>query len=292
MERDVDPRSRDYDVDARDRAERDQTGTRSPDVRDRSDPHQVFTRGLEVPRGLARERLVEGGREYDLRGSQVRALAAIGAFRVVPAGELRDAHDVPMRLDRGDLYELRRAGLVRVVTPKLHPQRTPLVTLTRCGRALLEAHRRPDDREAQTFYAGVARPKELAHDAQVYRAYVQTADRLHDDGATVVRVRLDHELKRDYQRFLQEGNRGRADSDGRPRRDAEEIRAWAETHHLPFFDERVHFPDVRVEYESRDGRPGFEDLEIRTPHYRGAHAAAKAKAGFTPFDPDVAQEFV
>lgn len=288
MERDFDPRSRDHDVDVRDRAERDP----SQGVRDRSDPHEVFTRGLDVPRGLQRERLAEGEREYDLRGSQVRALAAIGAFRVVPAGELRDAHDAPMRIDRGDLYELRRAGLVRIVTPKLHRQRTPVVTLTHRGRALLEAHRRPDSHEAQTFYAGVARPKELAHDAQVYRAYVQTADRLRDDGATVVRVRLGHELKRDYQRFLQERNKGRADSDGRPQRDVEEIKTWAETHHLPFFDEQVHFPDVRVEYESRDGRWGFEDLEVRTRHYRGAHAAAKAKAGFTPFDPDFAQEFV
>jgi hypothetical protein len=291
MERDFDPRSPDQHAHARDGAERHRSAPASPDAREAHDPNHAFTRGLDIPRGLERERLVDGGRAYELRGSQVRALAAVGAFRVVPAGELRDAQGAPLRLDRGDLYELRRAGLVRVVTPELHRQRTALVTLTNRGRAVLEAHRRPSDPQAQTFYAGVARPKELAHDAQVYRAYVQTAARLRDDGATVVRVRLDHELKRDYQRFLQQGNRGRPDSDGRPTRSAEEIKAWAETHHLPYFDERVHFPDVRVEYEDRDGRPGFEDLEIRTPHYRGAHAAAKARAGFTPFDPDFAQEF-
>ncbi len=35
--------------------------------------------------------------------------------------------------------------------------------------------------------------------------------------------RLDYELKRDYQRFLQERNRGRSDSDGRPTRSRDEI---------------------------------------------------------------------
>lgn len=292
MDLDFDPRSRDREVDPRTPAEREQPDARGREVPDRDDPQAVFARRLDLPRGLPRERTVEGRHQYELRGSQARALAAIGAFRVVPAGELRDAHDVPMRPDRGDLYELRRAGLVRVVTPKLHRHRTALVTLTRRGRALLEAHRRPEDRDAQAFYAGIARPKELAHDAQVYRAYLQTADRLKESGSVVVRVRLDHELKRDYQRFLQEPNRGRPDSDGRPQRDADEVRAWAEAHHLPFFDDRVHFPDVRVEYETADGRPGFEDLEIRTGHYRGMHAADKAMAGFTPFDPDFAEEFL
>jgi hypothetical protein len=35
---------------------------------------------------------------------------------------------------------------------------------------------------------------------------------------------LDYELKRDYQRFLQERNRGRKDRHGRPDREPEEIR--------------------------------------------------------------------
>ena len=35
-----------------------------------------------------------------------------------------------------------------------------------------------------------------------------------------------------------------------------------------------------IEYDDRDGRRGVEDLEVITPHYRGAHAAAKAAAGF------------
>jgi hypothetical protein len=280
---------------------RDETDTRDQapaprDARDRTEGdgnvNDVFVRALDLPRELDRHQLVEGPRTYQLRESQVRALAAVGAFRVVPAGELRDDRGAPMRLDRGDLRDLERAGLVKVVTPATHPHRPALVTLSSRGRALLEAHRRPDVRQHQTFYAGAARARELTHDAQIYCAYVKTAGQLQRDGGTILRVRLDHELKREYQRFLQEPNRGRHDSDGRPRRDADERRAWAESNELPYFDASVHFPDLRIEYERADGQFAVEDIEVRTPHYRGAHAMAKARAGFTPFDPDYAQEFV
>jgi hypothetical protein len=45
----------------------------------------------------------------------------------------------------------------------------------------------------------------------------------------------------------------------------------------------VQFPDVRIEYERPDGRHDVEDVEVTTPHYRGAHAASKAAAGFTRY---------
>jgi hypothetical protein len=43
----------------------------------------------------------------------------------------------------------------------------------------------------------------------------------------------------------------------------------------------VHFPDARIEYEDRDGWPRHEDIEVVTGNYRGAHAGAAAKSGFT-----------
>ena len=52
-------------------------------------------------------------------------------------------------------------------------------------------------------------------------------------------------------------------------------------HELPYFDDSVHFPDARIEYEDRDGRLRYEDIEVVTGHYRGAHAAATAHTGFT-----------
>ncbi len=98
--------------------------------------------------------------------------------------------------------------------------------------------------------------------------------------ANIHRVVLENELKAEYQEFLQERNRNRDDSDGRPDRDPSEIQSWAREHNLPCDDQgHVQFPDVRIEYDI-DGRDHTLDVEVMTPHYRGAHAAAKSGSGF------------
>ena len=88
-----------------------------------------------------------------------------------------------------------------------------------------------------------------------------------------------HDLKREYQQWLQERNRGRPDSDARPDRDPREIERWARERDLPYFDDRVRFPDFRIEYEL-DRRDRHEDVEVVTEHYRGAHVASVARPGF------------
>ena len=159
------------------------------------------------------------------------------------------------------------------------------VVLTDRGRDLLEANRHERQERSweprQTFYAGLRKPRELTHDSKVYRAYLRAEERLREQGGRVDRVVLDYELKRDYQRFLHERNRGRKDCDGRPDREPEEIARWAREHDLPYDDGHVHFPDARIEYEDRDGRSRHEDIEIVTGHYRGAHAGAVARSGFS-----------
>ena len=60
-----------------------------------------------------------------------------------------------------------------------------------------------------------------------------------------------------------------------------EIEEWAREHDLPYFDEQVHFPDVRIEYEDADGRWDHVDVEVVTVHYRGAHGAAASRSGFS-----------
>jgi hypothetical protein len=278
------------------------SGERAPE-----DPRDVAMRDVDLPRGHERERVTVGDREYRLRGSESRALATIGAFRVVPATELRDDAGRPGDLRHGDLEHLRRQGLIRVVASLDRDDRTPVLTLTERGRSMLEHHsRQRNTGPSQVFYAERVRARELSHDARVYQAFLRTAERLHAQGARVHRVVLDDELKREYQQFLQERNRGDAASDGRPTRSQAEIEEWARAHSLPLLDGHVQFPDVRLEYEWPDGRRDVEDVEVLTPHYRGAHAAAKGHSGFTgyriggggsraggsPFDPDVASEFL
>ena len=288
---DDDPRDRDADVRERDR-----------DSRDR-DPRDVFLDGLELPRGLEREIVVDGDHRYELNGDDSRSLAAVGAFRVIAERDLRDPREESCDRRDPDLRHLRQEGLTQFVTLD---GRERAVTLTERGHHLLEAHRRDRaDAREQGFYAGVSRPRELSHDVQLYRAYLHEEARLRDEGADIRGVVLDHELKREYQEWLQEHNRGRADSDGRPDRDAREIEEWARDHDLPYFDEAVHFPDFRIEYELH-GRDRHEDIEVVTEHYRGAHAASVARCGFTcygrgggsgrrggrGFDPRVAEEFL
>jgi hypothetical protein len=146
---------------------------------------------------------------------------------------------------------------------------------------LLEHHRDRDRSAPQTFWHGVKRERELAHDVQVYRAYERAAGRLESRGGHVDRVVLDHELKREYQSWLHERDRDRAAYDGHPDRTDEEVREWAREHGLPYFDEEVHFPDVRIEYRDRDGEERHEDVEVVTEHYRGAHGASVTRSGFS-----------
>ena len=316
MGRDQDPRSHDTE---RSRGDEGERGDLSRGSRGGSDPREVlprdlrdvFTRGLALPRGSRRQRVVLRERAYRLSGSDVRLMATVGAFRAVPrhdlespAGRAREARD-------RQIEHLRSSGLIETRPFGAGRSRTTLVTLTEHGRDLLDAaqDRSLDDR--QRFYAGFARRPEITHDAHFHQAYEQAAQAIRERGGHVRRVVLDYELKREYQRFLQERNRQKRDSDGKPDRAADEVREWALEHRLPYEDEHVQFPDVRIEYEDRDGRREIEDLEIVTPHYRGAHAAAKGRSGFQqyrssgarigggsgrgrgrPFDPRVAEEIL
>ena len=246
------------------------------------DWRDVFTRDLDLPRGRSRERVRVNEREYRLSGDDVRTLATVGAFRVVPAGELREPSPrTPTRPAR-DLERLRDQGLVQTTPYVVGRTRTNLVTLTADGRAILEQARRPGAADQrQSFYVGVSKPRELAHDSRVYSAYERSAERLVDRGARIRRVVLEEELKRDYQRFLQAETRARRERGGAAERDPDVVARWAQEHQLPFNDGHVELPDARLEYEDRDGRRAVEDIEVVTPHYRGAHAAAKVSAGFT-----------
>jgi len=61
----------------------------------------ALTHDLDLPRGSSREPVQAQGRAYRLSGHDVRTLAAAGAFRVVPAGELTPSHArTPTRASR------------------------------------------------------------------------------------------------------------------------------------------------------------------------------------------------
>jgi hypothetical protein len=82
---------------------------------------------------------------------------------------------------------------------------------------------------------------------------------------------------------LHERDRDHDHYDGHPNRTDDEIRQWAHEHDLPYFDDEVHFPDLRIEYRDRDGGEDHQDIEVVTSHYRGAHAASVARSGFSRY---------
>ena len=283
--------SRDGRDDARDpQAERDVSRTRDPEPRAGSDRRDLFSRHLDLPHGDARERFEGRERAYLLDEAEMRTLASIGAFRVVPVEDLQAREG----LADADWRRLSDEGLITLETLADVDGSRRIATLAPEGKDLLEAHRQPE-REGpdQAFYAGVVKPRELAHDAQVYRAFSEEAARIEADGGRVTRVVLDYELKRDYQRFL---NREDRPDDAALESDR---RAFAEAQDLSVVRGHLELPDLRIEYNTADGRVEHRDVEVVTEHYSRGQISGKARAGFvcyraagsegrrggTPFDP-------
>ena len=160
-------------------------------------------------------------------------------------------------------------------TIPINHEPTRVVVLTREGKALLDG-RRDDGATGRTqqYHAGLVKPRELAHDAQLYRLYQAEAGRLEDEGGRITRVVLDYELKREYQTFLNRPDRSTEDDGG------EDIQAFATAHQLSVIDGHLELPDLRIEYETADGRLESRDVELVTEHYSRGQLAGKARAGF------------
>ena len=99
------------------------------------DPRDGFMRHVDLPRGPERQIVRNRNRGYTLRGSETRTLTTVGAFRVVPTGELRDHENAPARDLSADIRHLREQGLIETVRVPGH--RGSVVVLTNEGRAIL-----------------------------------------------------------------------------------------------------------------------------------------------------------
>src|ERR1700737_3493154 len=75
------------------------------------DPRDVFLDGLELPRGLEREVVLDRDHRYEINGEESRTLAATGAFRVVSERDLRAPRDPSFDARDDNLRHLRDEGL-------------------------------------------------------------------------------------------------------------------------------------------------------------------------------------
>jgi len=245
-----------------------------PRERPESNEH-VFTRGLTLPRGDEREPVEFRGRTYAINGSESRALATVGAFRVIDIGDF-EAHEHGRDGTHGEWRHLDEQGLVTHSTMTDREGSHHVVSLTREGKDLLNAHatKRSDNRQ-QAFYAGVVKPRELAHDARLYGVFRKEAQQIEGEGGRVTRVVLDYEVKRDYQQFLNRSDRP-ADAPA-----IDDRLAFAQAHDLKVVDGHLQLPDLRIEYETEDGRLEYRDVELVTEHYSRGQVSGKTRAGFT-----------
>jgi hypothetical protein len=259
--------------DGRDDTRSEREPTPGPPARDRSERVGVPMDGLRLPRGPERQPVLARDHVYRLRESEARTLATVGTFRVVRADDVQETRSSRDAWS-GDLRRLAEQGLIQMRTVDVNRESTAVVVLTRAGKDVLEAHREPDQRRAQAFHAGLVKPREIAHDAQLYRLYQAEASRIEADGGRVSRVVLDYEIKRDYQTFLNRPRQGKEPDL------AEDMRTFAAATNLPIVDGHLELPDLRIEYETADGRLDYRDVELVTEHYSRGQLAGKSAAGF------------
>jgi hypothetical protein len=225
---------------------------------------------LDTPRAFS-----DRDRTYLLRESELRSLAAVGTFRVVTPPDLgKYAYngDGP-RMER-DLHRLKRASLVSDKTIAVSRKKTlRVVTLTRRGHELLRKTNQLPEEQAK--YHGLVKPKEVQHDAALYRLYQKEAARIEQAGGRPVRTILDYELKRDLNREL--ASLGEQNDDVRER--------IAASHGLQVIDGKIQLPDLRIEYETAESEPRHIDLDLVTRDYRPREVSEKARAGFALYSP-------
>ncbi len=201
------------------------------------------------------------------------SLREIGRFRVISVSDLAT---YCYREDRArtakDLRGLAQQGLLKDSTLEIsRKQSLRIVTLTKAGHRLLsESNRIPAD---QPIYHGLKKPREVAHDADLYKLYQKEAARIERAGGKPVRVLLDYEIKRRLNRDLARLGTEKDDPDRRA-----EI---AGKHALPIVHGKISIPDLRVEYETPESELRHVDLELATRNYGPRAVAAKASAGFS-----------
>lgn len=217
------------------------------------------------------------GQRYRLNSDQARVLQDVGAFRTITANSL-GKHLYDNNEDRFRKH-MRSLTDQRLLIVQLGTRSNGgYVSLTRVGKELTETNLRSN--RDQAVYSGIVKKRELRHDAAIYDMYQKEARQIAGAGGTPKRIVLDFELKKQVNRQLARiQNASPADRE----RQRQEI---AEAHGLKIVEGKIQFPDVRIEYESRDQEQCKVDLECVTGHYNARQIAAKTAAGFKLYNQD------
>jgi hypothetical protein len=232
----------------------------------------------ELPRGGRRTRDVRTGISAD----QAATLAEVGKFRTV------SVHDLIEHRYGGnggqfaqDVRVLREAALIerRTAVHAKSGKTYDVIVLTSKGR---RAARNAAIREGsgQQFYSGLVKSAEIRHDIGIYRMYQIERAEIEAAGGRVTRVAMDFEIKK---QLMSELNRR-----GEDPREVQRKALIASRYDIEIVNGRFVIPDLRVEYETREGESDRVDLELATGDYKPAQIAAKRAAGLKIYGPDSA----
>jgi hypothetical protein len=191
-------------------------------------------------------------------------LTTVGTFRAVAVKDLRTyQYGQNDWLFDQDLRCLKRQGLIRMHRLMVG-ERTciEVLVLTREAKELLAYVGRENGR--QVSYVGLVKPREVAHDAAIYRMYEAEAAQIKARGGVVHHVVLDSELQASIYATL-------AKARSLPRLAyAKRQRDVAQANGLQVVGGRIPLPDLRLEYQTAEGDLTKVDLELATHHYHGA----------------------
>jgi hypothetical protein len=217
------------------------------------------------------------GRQYRLSGSETDVVRAAGVFRTVRVSDLlKGVYQSNERALERELNHLEAQKLISTSTFRGRP-RERFVNLTAEAKRLADTHLKP--RPNQRMYSGMAKIRELDHDAALYRMYLRACEGIRAEGGDPVRVILDYELKKTLNRDLEAIQKLPPDAQNA------RLAELASAHELTVVDGKIPIPDVRIEYETREGEHAHLDLEYVTGNYRSEAIAAKARAGFSLYAP-------
>jgi len=171
-----------------------------------------------------------------------------------------------------DVEYLVRQGLIEFKSLRYEDSGScQVLTLTKNDHRFLTHTQRAG--KGHAVYHDFTKPRETHHDADLYRLYQKAAAKIEGQGGRNLRVVLDYELKKHLYRDFAKVGKDRNSVDGK--------HVIAERHGLQVVRGKTPVPDVRIEYETRDGERGRVDLELATGHYRGRNLTEKVRAGFS-----------
>lgn len=269
------------------------------------DDNRKVEPGLPRPRTSNQEievppvtRYVSRGEQHDLSRSELLILREIATFRTIHSEDLAEFHFGRQSAKRqqplpASVRWLEDQGLIetRTVTHsnKRRVEKVQVLTVTPLAAQVLNRALKNGRR-----YSHRIKPRELLHDAGIYRMYQIKTQELAANGARSFYPVPDFDLKRKV------NSRLAAIRNLKPAERRKQKQLIAADFRLPVIEDKIVLPDLRVEYETPEGETAHVDLELVTPHYRSRHISQKTKARFAlyssgdgkarPYGPEVMKE--